>query len=130
MVYSINIDYLFSYGDYGWMPQYLQEYARAQLPPMYRILIAGDFTSYNETRRMGLTRLNPDGSVDTSFLDTAFNQFAGLNRGTTTQATGLINSIAISSDQPPGNENDIIGLSFKLDGLHTFDRNDLKLEAD
>ena len=37
---------------------------------------------------------------------------------------------AISSDQPPGNENDTIGLSFKLDGLHTFDRNDLKLEAD
>ena len=37
---------------------------------------------------------------------------------------------AISSDQPPGNVNDVIGLSFKLDGLHTFDRNDLKLEAD
>ena len=37
---------------------------------------------------------------------------------------------AISSEQPPGNENDIIGLSFKIDGLHTFDRNDLKLEAD
>ena len=36
---------------------------------------------------------------------------------------------AISSDQPPGNENDTIGLSFKLDGLHAFDRNDLKLEA-
>ena len=37
---------------------------------------------------------------------------------------------AISSDQPPGNENDIIGLSFKLDGLHAFDRNDLKLDVD
>ena len=37
---------------------------------------------------------------------------------------------AISSDQPPGNENDTIGLSFKLDGLHVFDRNDLKLELD
>ena len=37
---------------------------------------------------------------------------------------------AISSDQPPGNENDTIGLSFKLDGLHAFDRNDLKLEQD
>ena len=37
---------------------------------------------------------------------------------------------AISSDQPPGNENDTIGLSFKLDGLHAFDINDLKLEAD
>ena len=35
---------------------------------------------------------------------------------------------AISSDQPPGNENDTIGLSFKLDGLHAFDRSDLKLE--
>ena len=34
---------------------------------------------------------------------------------------------AISSDQPPGNENDTIGLSFKLDGLHAFDRNDHKL---
>ena len=37
---------------------------------------------------------------------------------------------AISSEQPPGNENDTIGLSFKLDGLHAFDRNDLKLEQD
>ena len=37
---------------------------------------------------------------------------------------------AISSDQPPGNENDTIGLSFKLDGLHVFDINDLKLEQD
>ena len=36
---------------------------------------------------------------------------------------------AISSDQPPGNEKDTIGLSFKLDGLHAFDLNDLKLEA-
>ena len=26
------------------------------------------------------------------------------------------------------NENDTIGLSFKLDGLHAFDRNDLKIE--
>ena len=37
---------------------------------------------------------------------------------------------AISSDQPPGNENDTIGLYFKLDGLHAFDRNDLKLDVD
>ena len=37
---------------------------------------------------------------------------------------------AISSEQPPGNENDTIGLSFKLDGLHAFDRNDLKLDVD
>ena len=47
---------------------------------------------------MGLTRLNPDGSVDTSFLDTAFNQFAGVTAGTSRQPTGLINSIIIGSD--------------------------------
>ena len=34
---------------------------------------------------------------------------------------------AISSDQPPGNENDTIGLSFKLDGLHAFDSNNKKI---
>lgn len=43
-----------------------------------KILIGGIFTSYNNTRRMGLARLRPDGSLDTSFLDTAYNQFAGL----------------------------------------------------
>jgi hypothetical protein len=93
------LNYLAQYEEYaGYIPAYLQNYARSKFPPMYRIVIAGDFRSYNETRRMGLTRLNPDGSVDTSFLDTAFNQFAGVTAGTSRQPTGLINAIAIGAD--------------------------------
>lgn len=42
------------------------------------ILIGGDFTTVNQTRRMGIARLYADGSVDTTFMDPAYNQFAGL----------------------------------------------------
>ncbi len=43
------------------------------------IYIGGAFTSFNGTRRMGFARLYAvDGTVDTSFMDTAYNQFAGL----------------------------------------------------
>ncbi|HWQ92496.1 MAG TPA: Calx-beta domain-containing protein, partial [Clostridia bacterium] len=44
------------------------------------IYVGGLFTSYNGTHRLGFTRLYADGTVDTSFLDTAYNQFAGLPR--------------------------------------------------
>ncbi len=42
--------------------------------------VGGLFTSFNGTHRLGITRLYADGTVDTSFLDTAYNQFAGLHR--------------------------------------------------
>jgi uncharacterized delta-60 repeat protein len=42
------------------------------------ILIGGNFMNVNQTRRVGLARLFPDGSLDTSFMDTAYNQFAGI----------------------------------------------------
>ena len=42
------------------------------------IYIGGLFTSFNGTHRVGFARLLPSGLVDTSFLDTAYNQFAGL----------------------------------------------------
>ncbi|HWW00693.1 MAG TPA: Calx-beta domain-containing protein [Candidatus Acidoferrum sp.] len=42
--------------------------------------VGGIFSSYNGTRRSGLARLYPDGTADTTFLDTAYNQFAGLHR--------------------------------------------------
>src|ERR1035437_3065748 len=42
--------------------------------------VGGIFTSFNGTHRLGITRLYADGTVDTSFLDTAYNQFAGLHR--------------------------------------------------
>jgi uncharacterized delta-60 repeat protein/uncharacterized repeat protein (TIGR01451 family) len=50
------------------------------------ILVGGQFTSYNGTRRVGLARVlggqgvyaGQGGWLDTSFMDTAYNQFAGL----------------------------------------------------
>jgi uncharacterized repeat protein (TIGR01451 family)/uncharacterized delta-60 repeat protein len=42
--------------------------------------VGGLFTTFNGTHRLGFTRLYADGTVDTSFLDTAYNQFAGLHR--------------------------------------------------
>jgi uncharacterized repeat protein (TIGR01451 family)/uncharacterized delta-60 repeat protein len=42
------------------------------------ILLGGLFTSYNQTRRVGIARLFNNGTLDTSFMDTAYNQFAGV----------------------------------------------------
>ena len=44
------------------------------------VYAAGLFTTMNGTHRLGFARLYPDGTVDTTFMDTAFNQFAGLHR--------------------------------------------------
>ncbi len=49
-----------------------------KLQPNGTILIGGLFKSYNGTRRVGIARLFSSGSLDTSFMDTAYNQFAGL----------------------------------------------------
>ncbi len=46
--------------------------------PNGKAVLGGNFTSINSTRRVALARLNLDGSLDTSFMDTAYNQFAGL----------------------------------------------------
>jgi uncharacterized delta-60 repeat protein/uncharacterized repeat protein (TIGR01451 family) len=47
-------------------------------PAESRIYVGGQFTSFNGTRRVAVARLFLDGTVDTSFLDTAYNQYAGL----------------------------------------------------
>ncbi len=44
------------------------------------LYIGGLFSSFNGTHRVGFARLFPNGTVDTSFLDTTYNQFAGFPR--------------------------------------------------
>jgi uncharacterized delta-60 repeat protein len=51
-----------------------------------KILIGGGFTTYNNTSRGGVARLNSDGSLDTGFLATG----AGAN--------GQVESVAVQSD--------------------------------
>ena len=87
--------------------------------------IGGYFTYYNQTRRVGVARILPNGWLDTGFMDTAYNQFAGIvdnyysgdsayDNGQD-QPNGVL-SIAIEPVQPPLDEaqtNDvIIGGSF------------------
>jgi uncharacterized delta-60 repeat protein/uncharacterized repeat protein (TIGR01451 family) len=80
------------------------------LQPDGFILVGGIFTSFNDTRRVGITRLFPWGIVDTSFMDVAYNQFAGLinhYHNTDVEANNFIFDIAL---QPDGNV--IIGGGF------------------
>ena len=83
------------------------------------IYLGGPFTIYNGTHRLGFGRLNDDGSLDTSFLDTAYNQFAGLPRP---YFGDRANAVFASDVQPDGNV--MIGGSFSQVGGGQFDPND------
>jgi uncharacterized delta-60 repeat protein len=71
------------------------------LQPNGEILIGGDFTTYNQTRRVGVARLYAGGSLDTTFLDTAYNQFAGL-------CNLYHNPDAVSGNYPPLNSRNFV----------------------
>ena len=86
------------------------------LAPSGLIYIGGSFTVINGTHRLGFARLNADGTVDTSFLDTAYNQLAGLPRIRFSDSPGSVYSSGIQSDG-----NVIIGGSFAQVGGGQFD---------
>lgn len=69
-----------------------------EMQPSGRPVLGGVFRSFNQTRRIGLARLNTDGTLDTSFMDTAKNQFAGIPNPLTPENTesqeNFIRSIA------------------------------------
>ncbi|HTL55238.1 MAG TPA: Calx-beta domain-containing protein [Candidatus Limnocylindrales bacterium] len=88
-----------------------------------KILVGGIFRQFNQTRRVGLVRLFPWGPVDTSFMDTAYNQFAGLPThywSADAEPRGFIFSSAV---QPDGNI--IIGGGFTEVG-GGFARDDIR----
>jgi uncharacterized delta-60 repeat protein len=82
------------------------------------VYVGGPFTTYNGTHRLGFARLNGDGSLDTSFLDTAYNQFAGLPR---MHYGDRFNAVFASGVQSDGNV--MIGGSFSQVGGGQFDPN-------
>ena len=93
------------------------------------ILLGGDFISINQTRRVGIARLLVDGSVDTTFMDTAYNQFAGvINHYHNPDAVNLLdypqgnhrNSINAIAVEPGTNSNVIIGGNFLVVGGGSF----------
>ena len=60
--------------------------------------MGGSFENVNGTRRAGFARMNSDGTVDTSFMDTAYNQFAGLSRERFTDPIGSVFTSAVQTD--------------------------------
>ena len=79
-----------------------------------KILIGGNFTSYNGTRRVGLARVYSDGILDTTFLDTAYNHFAGVPTAYWNPFAEPKNYIYSMSLQPDGKV--MIGGSFESVG--------------
>ena len=86
----------------------------------FTIYIGGQFTEYNGTHRLGFARLNADGSIDTSFLDTAYNQFAGLTREHFGDPIGSVQASAVQT-----NGDVLIGGSFDELGGGELDLNGL-----
>jgi uncharacterized delta-60 repeat protein len=82
------------------------------------IYVGGAFTSINGTHRLGFARLNSDGTVDTSFLDMAYNQFAGLTRQYFGDSHGTVLSSRVQS-----NGGVLIGGAFTQVGGGQFDMN-------
>jgi uncharacterized delta-60 repeat protein/uncharacterized repeat protein (TIGR01451 family) len=98
------------------------------LQPDGNILVGGQFTMYNGNRRVALARLfggqgrqlGEGGWLDTSFMDTAYNQFAGLpNHYYNTNAVNLTNYPAsnqrnqvLALGYQPADGNVVIGGNF------------------
>ena len=73
------------------------------LQPDQTILLSGIFKTFNQTRRVGIARVFGDGTVDTSFMDTAYNQFAGVVNHYWDPAVEAPNFISAMGLQPDGN---------------------------
>lgn len=76
-----------------------------------KILIGGYFTGYNQTRRVFLARLLDDGSLDTEFLDTAYNHNSGFPNPDGFAPNGNLNTIALDQSG-----NVLVGGAFSLVG--------------
>jgi uncharacterized delta-60 repeat protein len=72
-------------------------YAMASRPDG-RVYLGGLFSSYNGTRRIGLALLQTNGLLDTSFMDTAYNQFAGVIRQSSFEPKNFVNCLALQAD--------------------------------
>ena len=83
------------------------------IQPDGKAILGGEFTSFDGVLRQGITRLYVNGVLDTSFMDTAYNHFAGLNNVYSFEPANFVNSMALESDGDV-----MIGGSFQRLGGH------------
>ena len=82
-------------------------YSLAYQPANQDVIVGGQFDSVNGTRRLSVARLLPQGWIDTSFLDTAYNQFAGLYNKRHSEPLSIAYALALQADG-----NIVVGGSF------------------
>ncbi|MFO1487033.1 MAG: Calx-beta domain-containing protein [Verrucomicrobiota bacterium] len=87
------------------------------------VLVGGVFNSINRSRRISFARLTTAGAVDTTFMDTAYNQFAGLVNPYHDSNVNAPNPVYGIDVQPDGNI--IIGGKFQQVG-GGFSREDIR----
>lgn len=63
-----------------------------------KVYAGGAFTTFNGTQRSGIARVYSNGFLDTTFMDTAYNQFAGLSTGTSQDPRPFINTIELDDN--------------------------------
>lgn len=80
------------------------------LQPNGEVLVGGQFRNFNTTRRLGVCRLLTNGWVDTGFMDTAYNQYAGLINSYYNQSVEPVHAAYALAVQPDGNI--VVGGSF------------------
>ena len=80
-------------------------------PDHLKIYAAGLFHEFDEVKRYGLARLKPNGMLDTTFMDSSFNQFAGVPRSAAQEPRNFIRDLSLTSDKDL-----YISGSFKLVG--------------
>jgi uncharacterized delta-60 repeat protein/uncharacterized repeat protein (TIGR01451 family) len=85
------------------------------LQPDDKAMVGGIFTSYDGARRLGIARLLTNGVLDTSFMDTAYNQFAGVPKTFSFEPNNFVNAIALQA-----NGDVMIGGSFTNVGGNAF----------
>jgi len=95
------------------------------------ILLGGLFTSYNQTRRVGIARIYDNGTLDTTFMDTAYNQFAGVPTRYYDPAVEPHNFIFTMSLDPSTNSSDLFTTNIIIGGGFTrvgggFTRDDMR----
>jgi len=117
---SNEIDYISSLADTnGIIPPYYRQIVQESIRRMHRVVIGGIFSEFNQTRRRGIVRINPDGTIDTSFMDTAYNHYAGLPRFYSTDPKKIINKVIFNDNDGSiivGGQFDEIGGGFSITG--------------
>lgn len=85
--------------------------ATIAVQPDGRVLIAGSFTSYNGIPRSGIARIEPDGSLDTTFTPTG--NASGVVTFATDVFSGFTNASLINSPVVVGNFRNFLGRGYE-----------------